>query len=79
MGCRHGSISETGIVESKRFEKVIKGACVAAKIPVFTPGRLRHQSPRLRSTPADMAAVEGRMDAHACHYHDSGSTVLTTG
>jgi len=47
-----------GTLNQRRFEQAIRNACGAAKIPEFTPGRLRHSiATHAINSGADMAAV----------------------
>ncbi len=51
-------MQKRGMLNQRRFEKAVKGACLAAKIPPFTPGRLRHSiATHAINSGADMAAV----------------------
>jgi site-specific recombinase XerD len=51
-------LRERGALNQKRFEHAIRDACRAAKIPAFTPGRLRHSiATHAINQGADMAAV----------------------
>jgi integrase len=52
------SLRARGKFSQERFEQAIKRACTAAKIPPFTPGRMRHSiATHAINSGADMAAV----------------------